>query len=190
MPTAWIIVVVVLWLAVIALAVTVIGLLRQVSAALERAARSEHDHRHGAAPSQRAGAQGPVVGSPVAHFVAHGGDAEVTRQDLLGQPLVLLFLSAGCTPCQVLAEQLRAQENKVRVARVVVVAEPRAAEALGLPDGLTVVVEADHEVSMALNVWGTPFAIALGADGVVRASYPLNTLTQLDEMAAAAAFAG
>lgn len=171
MPIGWEVTVVILCVAVIALAVIVLGLLRQVTPALARAA--------GPDPL----AMGPAKGKPLPHFAAAGADGiMITDAQLRGRPAVLLFLSQGCGPCEVLAQEMRGTDLGRLAGRLIVVTGS-GSDALGIPAGLTILTEQDKQVSDALSVSGTPFAIAVDPDGIVRATGIPNTVGQLEELA-------
>jgi hypothetical protein len=104
---------------------------------------------------------------------------------LRGRAAVLLFLSVGCGPCQALAEEMsRAGLNGLDGQLIVVTAASDPRE-LGIPETLRVVTEPDGAVSRALSVAGTPFAVAVGPDGIVTGVDVPNTVRQLSDLAAA-----
>lgn len=176
MPIGWAITVVVLCVAVAALAIVVLGLLRQMTPVLERAmaVAAEPDVRP----------LGPAVGSPLPHFVARGADGEVTAEQLRGRPAVLLFLTAGCSPCKALAEEMAHTDLGDLADQLVVITGPDGRRELGIRPGLRILTEQDGEVSGPLSVMSTPFAIAIGPDGIVKAVRVPNTIEQLDNLAA------
>jgi hypothetical protein len=176
MPTGWAIVVVVLAVAVIVLAAVVLGLMRQITPLLERTALSDNVGR-------QLENQGPRVGSPLPDFTALGADGEVSADQLRGQPAVLVFLSVGCGPCEMLAAELGRSELGDLARQIVVVTSPEGRTELGIPDAVPVLAERNREVSDRLSVMGTPFAVAIDPGGVVRATRPVNTLHQLDDLA-------
>lgn len=177
MPIGWAVVVVILCVAVIVLSVIVLGLLRQITPVLERAtglvAALQND--------------GPPVGERVPDFTATGAEGEVTAVSLRGQPSVLLFLSVGCGPCEQLAADLRGADLDELAGQLVVVTESNGPQELGLPATLQVLTEPNGEVSQALSVNGTPLAIAVDQEGIVRAVRVVNTLGQLKEIGTVAA---
>lgn len=179
MPVGWAATVVVLCVAVVVLAVLVLGLLRQVIPLLERAAAA--DRAGSASPSQ-----GPPVGRQVPNFTASRPGGEITAEQLRGQPAVLLFLSAGCGPCEQLAAQMGNAELGDLISRLIIVTGPGGAVELKLPAGLRVLTEQAREISDPLSVTGTPLGIALDQDGIVKAVRVTNTLEQLNDMAATA----
>jgi len=177
MPAAWIIVIVVLWVAVLALAVVVLGVLRQVSAALDRAAA----HSGPIAPWQ----QGPRVGDLVPHFTGRDMAGKVVDdRGLRGQPALLVFLREGCGPCHRLAQEMSANDLSAISDKLIIVTNATNPGELDVPEGLRVVSESDNELSTPLAVQATPFAIALDEGGFVRAANVPNTLAELRSLAA------
>ena len=172
MPAGWAVIVVLLCVAVVILAIVVLGLMRQVTPVLERAAGADQAGRVLAE-------QGPAVGSQIPHFAVRGSDGEFTPEQLRGRPAVLLFLSEGCSPCTQLAKEMGHADLGDMASQLVIVTGPGGVRELGLPTGLRVVTEQDREVSDPLSVVGTPLAIALDSDGIVRAVRVTNTLEQL-----------
>jgi hypothetical protein len=171
MPLAWAIVIIVLWLAVACLAVVMLGVLRQVTAQLQR-------------PPQRRVRMGPTPGTPVPGFTGHDtGGMPFTDAQLRGQPNVLLFLSSGCGPCQKLAGEMRGAGPDELPGSLTVVTDPGGAEALQLPAGLRVVLDPARDIADVLEVPGRPFAIAVAEDGIIRATRVPNTLAELSMLA-------
>lgn len=176
MPIGWEITVVALCVAVVALAMVVLGLLRQVTPVLERAANAA------VGPGR---ALGPEVGAPLPHFVADGADGVVSDAQFRGRSAVLLFLAPGCAPCQVLAGEMRGRDLSYLADQVVIVTGPDGPQQLGIPADVRVLIEHDRQVSDPLSVDGTPFAIAVGPDGIVKAASVPNSIDQLHGIAAA-----
>jgi hypothetical protein len=176
MPVGWAIAVVILAVAVVVLGIIVLGLLRQITPLLERAAV--------ALPDIRPGSQGPKIGEPVPHFSARGPDGEVTDALLRGQPATLLFLSVGCAPCQALAEEMSQSDLDGLGRQLIVVTTADGPRELGIPERVRVLAEQDRAVSRALSVLGTPFAVAVAPDGIVTAASVPNTLQQLTDLTA------
>lgn len=179
MPVGWAVTVVVLCVSVVVLAVVVLGLLRQMVPLLERAAAAD---RAGSASQS----QGPPVGRPVPDFTVSGPGGEFTAGQLRGQPVVLLFLSVGCGPCEQLAAQIRGADLGGLTSQLVIVTGPGGPDSLKLPAGLRVLSEQAREVSDPLSVIGTPLAVALDRNGIVKAVRVTNTLEQLNDTAASA----
>jgi methylamine dehydrogenase accessory protein MauD len=177
MPAGWAIAIVVLWVAVAGLAVVILGILRQITPVLERAAA-----QHGA---MGPGNQGPPVGDPVPHFSARDTAGElVDEQSLRGQPALLLFLSVGCGPCEQLAAEIRRADLGVLARQLIIVTRPDGPRVLGIPEGLRVVTETSDEMTGPLAVIALPFAIAVDASGIVKGARVPNTVEHLDRMAA------
>lgn len=177
MPVGWAIVVVVLAVAVAVLAVIVLGLLRQVTPVLERAATATQ-------AGMEVTSQGPVIGEPLPRFSAGGPNGEVTDEQLRGQPALLLFLSVGCGPCEMLTEDMRKAGLNGLDKQLIVVTSPGGQRELDLPADVRVLTEQNRSVSEALSVIGTPFAIAVDPEGIVKGVSVPNTVRQLGDLAA------
>jgi hypothetical protein len=177
MPIGWAITVVVLCAAVVALAVVVLGLLRQLTPVLERAAAAGPDTHN----------LGPEVGAPLPHFAARGAEGEVTEEHLRGRSSVLLFLTGGCGACQTLAEEMNRADLGGLTGQLLVVTGAADLAKLGIPAVLSTLIEEDRAVSDPLSVVATPLAVAVDPDGIVQAVRIPNTLEQLDDIAAVVA---
>lgn len=179
MPVGWAVAIVVLWLAVIALAVVLLGVLRQITSHLDRFARQ---------PSAPMSAQGPAVGSSLPDFTArdsHGGT--VTAGQLRGEPSVLLFLSSGCAPCRVLAEEIAGSDpsDPGELTRIlIVVTDPSSVDALRLPVWLRILTLPESTQAEEFGIPGRPFAIAADQDGFIRGTRLLNTVGHLTDFVA------
>jgi hypothetical protein len=175
MPIGWAIVIIVQWLVIIALAAVVLGVLRQVTPHLERAAES---------PVRRLESQGPAVGSKLPPFIGGDGGGDIlTAAEVLGRPAVLLFLSATCAPCVNLAGEMGASDLGELVNSLIVVIDPNDLGRLRPPTGLRVLTMPPSQVAEVFAVRGRPFAVTVDADGVVRATRWLNTVAQLRDLA-------
>jgi methylamine dehydrogenase accessory protein MauD len=180
MPIGWAIAVVVLWLAVVTMAVIVLGALRQVTSALERVATAPAHHGLFSPPGQ-----GPQVGEPVPPFsCADTAGAVVDDQVLRGQPALLLFLHLGCSPCESLVAEMRGSDLSRLTDQLVVITDHRGPADLGIPAGIRAVAQAAEEVSGPLGVTGWPYAVALDPTGLVRATGVPNTVAHLEDLAA------
>lgn len=175
MPVGWAIVVVILCVAVVALSIVVLGLLRQITPVLERAAGP------GGMDIPR---MGPAKGSTLPSFSVAGADGPVTDQALRGRAAVLLFLGAGCGPCHDLAEQMRSTDISRLAGQLIIVTSPEGASTLGIPAEVRVLAEPSREVSDPLSVIATPYAVAVDPDGIVRETQIPNTMEQLTGLAA------
>jgi hypothetical protein len=176
MPVGWAIVIVFQWLAIVALAAVVLGVLRQVTPHLERA---------GEPPVARAQNQGPAVGSTLLPFTCRESNGEIfTAAQILGSPAVLLFLSGTCAPCVNLADEIGASGIAELADSLIVVTGPEDRGGLRLPDRLRVLLMPHAEVAQVFSVRGRPFAIAVDPDGVVKDKRGVNTVAQLTELTA------
>ena len=183
MPVTWAIVIIVLWVAVICLAVVVLGVIRQVIPYLERIAAGQAEP---AGPL----VSGPPVGEPLPRFTGRDGDGNiVTAADLRGRPGMLVFLHSSCAPCRILAGELAAADLGELADGLTVVTDPGGTQELALPAGLRVVLQTGDEISAALGVRVTPFAIAFDEQGTVRAKRAVNALEQLTTLRRAASAA-
>src|SRR5262245_33864985 len=153
MPIGWIVAFVTLWLVVIALAVIVLGVLRQVTPILERVAASPP------AMADRI-RLGPSIGERLPHFSARGaGGGPVDDRQLLGRPNLLLFVSPSCAPCSELCAELSHSQLGNLADQLTVITETGGAGVLTIPEGVRVLTESASEVSDALAAHGKPFAI-------------------------------
>jgi len=177
MSVGWAVAIVVLWLAVVTLAVVLLGVLRQVTSALDRLARQP------ATPMQ---ASGPAVGSTLPDFTAHDAHGEmVDAAQLREQSSVLLFLSPGCGPCRTLAEELTRSDPAQLAGFLTVVTEPGGVDELQLPAWLRVAVLPEDTQVELFGIPGRPFVIAADQDWSVRGTQLLNTVGQITDFAAA-----
>lgn len=176
MPLGWAIAIVALWIAVIGLAVVILGVMRQLTPALERAAG-----QGGLSLS----AQGPPIGSELPSFAARTADGQVIDDtQLRGKPTLLLFLSPGCGPCQGLSQEMSRKDLGVLEDEILVVTAEEGLSELGLPASVPVITELSREVSDVMEITSTPFALAVDPAGVVRAKRIPNTVRDLRSIAA------
>ena len=139
----------VLWLAVVALAVLVLSLYRQVGVLHLRLGPRGALEEEG---------EGPELGSVIEHPAVPPGRATLVA-----------FTSAGCPVCHQIVPGLRVLEREPALTVV-----HAAYEDAGGP-----------ELHAAFDVPGTPYAVYVGADGVIRAKGTVNTLEQLESLVAA-----
>jgi hypothetical protein len=177
MPLGWTILIVALWLVVVALATTVIGLLRQLIPLVQQAGS-------GPAAGRATLFGGPPAGSRIPHFTAQTPDGyPADERHLLGSPTVIVFLSGSCGPCQQLAQQISNADLNGLLEQLVVVTDPSGHDDLALPDGLRLLIEPDRQVTRAFAVHGFPFAVAMDSAGTVRETLPVSTADQLASLA-------
>ncbi len=172
MSAPWIAVVVCLWVTVIALILVVVGVLRRAAAALESLRADGFSTRDLPA--------GPPAGSRLpAMEVRRTDGSELTLAELPG-PYVLAVLTSHCSPCQGIAERLRKEpETLAKLDGMMVLTDPDGPERLGLADKLTMLVDPASQITASLDLPGTPFVIAVGADGTVLAAQLLAGTAQL-----------
>ena len=162
MSGPWVAVVVVLWVAVIVLATTVLGLLRRVDAVLERTEAA-----------LVSGVDGPALGArpgdPVPRITAVDRDGRELRLDSVRERRTLVILDPGCVPCNGIREQLDAAPG-VLSGRDVVVVLPAVAAAFEWnleTCGSMVAYQRHNEVAAALSCMVSPamYVFAAGPGG-------------------------
>lgn len=168
-----------LWLAVIGLAAVVVALMRQIGVLHERIAPV----------GALVGNEQPRVGDPAPILELEGWSGETIRIGgrETGTPGTLLFfVSPTCPVCKTLLPHLdsvrRAEKDGIRV--VVASDGPRDDHASfvdthSLDRGHYVLSEA---LGRAYQVGRLPYAILIGADGVVRARGLVNTREHLESL--------
>jgi len=97
---------------------------------------------------------------------ANPADGRVTLRELAARrPQLLVFLSAGCSPCRDVAEQLASWSDRLPELDLVAVQHSPA------PDfaltGATVMYDEDVSAARLLGTNGPPAAVLLGADGLL-----------------------
>ena len=127
-------------------------------------------------------------GTPAPAFTADAvDDASVSLDDLLapGLPLVLLFMSTSCGPCQELLPEIshwqREHQDRVTVATMSS-GDPEAIRAEAKEHGLDrVLVDHDLVVLESYQVSGTPSAVLISADGQI-ASYLASGSEEIEQL--------
>jgi hypothetical protein len=169
----WIAAYALLWLAVLMVAFTMIGIVRRIGGVLEGLER-----RVSAGPTDF----GAAVGSTVAPFELADADGRTVPFDaLVTEPTLLLVMSQDCVACTALAEQLEGVGTSVDGVRLVLVtnAEPETA----YPTGLRVLYERNGEATSALDNRATPQAYVLDVTGRVLDRRVPGSFAHLQEMA-------
>ena len=174
MPGWWVISYVVLWVLVVALAVTVVALARQIGTL---------HLRLGPSGVLEVDGEGPPLGEAVPPFVARdlsgreifvGGPAEGGARGRL-----LLFTMPTCLLCEQVVPGLEPVARSARLDPVLLTAateqEARAAYA-----SVRAPVVAGEGTVQIFDVPGTPYAVVLDEAGVVRAKGTVNNLEQLE----------
>jgi methylamine dehydrogenase accessory protein MauD len=161
-----------LWIVVAVLCVTVVALARQVGTL---------HLRLGPRGALEVDDEGPPLGETIDTVeVADLGGAPVTIA-ARGQSQLLLFVSPGCSTCeQVLPSVGALARDGDFVPLVVADADGDAAAAVYGGRRVPAPVVAAPAVARALDVPGTPYALVLDADGVVRAKGTVNNMEQVE----------
>lgn len=176
MSTAWIAAFAVLSVAVLALGLIVLGVVRQSVAALGEATAAARSSVKAGQP------KGLTAGTPVPDFAADTTGTVFGLSDLRGRRSIVLFLSSGCSPCYTLAAELRNNRPAIEPAQLVVVADA-SPQGQRLAEGLPARVVFEHgEVSRAFETASTPHAFAVDESGVVLGAFVPNTTRQLVEL--------
>lgn len=149
----WVVAFVAQWVLVIALAIVVVALARQVGAL---------HLRLGPRGALEIDTEGPALGEQLPELVARGPGGSAARLGGPGVPRLILFSSPTCSICREVEPGL-----------------PAAARAAGM---VPVVIQ-DADVERTLEIPGTPFVLALDAVGVVRAKGTVNNLEQVEGLA-------
>ena len=169
-------------LAAAALAVSLLGLaalgwvalhlLRQQGRVLLRLDALDGASGH---PAPRPPEPGLPVGAPAPGFeLATTSGDRVGLPALIGaeHPLALVFAEPGCGPCGELMPQLAARGRDEAAATIAVIVsggDAEAATAMAAVPGLPLaLLDRDSAVAARYGVPGTPVAVAIGPDGLIR----------------------
>lgn len=177
MTAPWVIAVVTLWVFVVVLGLLVLGLLRRVSGFLEMA---EFRLRGASIPP---GFGGLEPGSLVPEFELHEmGNGTVRSSDVLQSATLLVFMDAGCEPCEDLAILMQESWVLLQDIPMVIVAEdsPEAA-VFPFPPGARILYQANRAVSNVFENIASPQAFAL-RDGVVAGKSIPDSLQDLERL--------
>jgi hypothetical protein len=164
MSGAWIALFVSLWAVVLLLLLLVLGLIRQVALLKTPASGSQ-------APPKSRGYAGVFPARNVAwvRSSAEGTDSRRAR--------ILVFLSSGCGACRRVASEFGDGDQRERARRpawdaidLIVVTDAQGSQQFASLRPTEVLIQATGEVSHAWDVPGTPFAVAIDVEGVVRDS--------------------
>jgi len=120
------------------------------------------------------GGGGLVVGSRAPEFELDGVDGERHSLGTLtsaGRPLMLVFSSAGCGPCDALLPTIagwqREHAGRVTIALIAAGRRERNLATAGEHAIERMLIDLDREVSDAYQARSTPMAVVVGADGVI-----------------------
>ena len=173
MSAPWIAAFAVLWLTVLVLTFTVIGLVRRIGGVLEGV-----EQRLSPVVTEL----GAAVDSTISPFqVADAHGRAVTFEELVTQPTLLLVMSNHCSACLNLATQLEGVGESVGGVPFTVVtnAEPE----VPFPATLPVLYDPVGAATTALDNRATPQAYVLDAGGLVLDRRVPGSLADLEEMA-------
>ncbi|HUA03206.1 MAG TPA: MauE/DoxX family redox-associated membrane protein [Solirubrobacteraceae bacterium] len=117
---------------------------------------------------------GLPLGTPAPDFeleTVDGRHASLSTLLAGGRPLVLVFTSAGCGPCESLLPRLgawqRDQRDRIQIA-VVASGDRKRHERSAAASGLDhVLVQTEREVAEAYGAYGTPMAVVVDPDGLI-----------------------
>lgn len=163
---------VVLWLVVIALAVVVVALARQIGTL---------HLRLGPRGALEVDSEGPPLGEALPPVDARRVDGETVTIGGPGEPQLLLFASPGCRVCEEVMPALRAVSSATDL-KPYVVTDLDHDEALRAFSGVrppAPLVPAP-EVVRSYDIPGTPFVVVVDDLGVVRAKGTPNNLEQME----------
>lgn len=167
MSWPWVLAVIGLWLSVVFLAVVVLGLLRKVSSFMEAA-----ESRLGGA-SVPPGFGGLEPGSVVPPFTVLDGDGQVVlSSDLLGSSVLLLFMEAGCEPCDDLALALRGVGQTIGSVAFWILTDADSPEPMRLPEGTRVLFQTQKSASKAFQNIASPQLFAVRHHMVIGKKIP------------------
>jgi hypothetical protein len=181
MSGAWLVLFIGMWVVCIALVTLVLGLSRRIGALeVGLAGRTVDTAAHEIRPQ--------LLGRQFADLAVESG--VVGASD--GMAGVLLFVSEGCGPCQMLAASLAArldEEDATAVAQVVGIRVTVITDQAGAFDELgatAVIVDPDGKIRREFGVAMTPTGIALNDDGVVVEAMIANQYDHVEKLARAA----
>jgi hypothetical protein len=173
MSAPWIAAFAVLWLAVVVLTFTMIGILRRVSGVLEGV------ERWMTTPAEF----GASVGSTISPFdLVEADDRRVAFDEFVVEPTVVLIASTQCPACATLIRQLEGAGSAIDGVPVVVATNAADPET-PYPAELRVLYDPDGAATKALANRATPQAYVLDSTGLVLDRRVPGTLADLEEMA-------
>lgn len=140
------------------------------------------------------GVSNPLINTPLPTFtVSSPGKQLITSSQLIGQPTLLLFVSPTCTHCHHVIEELKYVEEQVQQLGVRLVginqgdAQQMDRLLMRLGANLAVLGDEAMEATRALRVLGTPWGVAVHANGQIVGMGVLKTREQILGLASRAA---
>jgi methylamine dehydrogenase accessory protein MauD len=162
----------VLWVLVAVLCATVIALARQVGVL---------HLRLGPRGALEIDDEGPPLGERIDALTTTDVSGAPVTVAARGEAQLLLFVSPGCPVCDRVLPSVAAMARGGELMPYVLVDAGRD-EAIAMLDGrrLQAPLVPDGELAGALAVPGTPYAVVVDAEGVVRAKGTVNDLEQIE----------
>ena len=177
MSVPWIVVFGVLSGCVLLIAVVVLGTLRRISGVLEQAEAQLQNAPPGPGPG------GLEPGTTAPAFKVRGfSGGWITDEELRGSAALIVFVSSTCPACSGLIRDLRRKRTELTIPFYVVVNSIEEVHVLGLEELDNVLVQPEHELSIAFRTSTTPHAFAINPSGVIVAVNTPNNLSQLKEL--------
>lgn len=135
-----------------------------------------------------------VVGHPAPDFRLSSLDKKstISQRDLRGHPSLLIFLSPTCSPCQDVIQQLSTlaigwQEEGGKLFGISSGdSDEMARVATRLGASFTILSQNQWEATRSYKAKGTPWGVAITADGMVAATGSLGSQEQLTALMEAA----
>lgn len=161
MSSPWIVAFGVLWVVVLLIALIVVGVLRRITAVLERA----EAHLVGGPR----GIRGAPAGTELVDFevIDESGD-RISSSRLFQASAAVLFVSPKCAPCErLLADLEGAPELTDGVPLVVIGSRSQAEEHAVSSDSIHVYREIDRSATQAFDSTSTPHVFLVGEGGIV-----------------------
>ena len=157
MSNAWIAAYAVLWLTVLVVAFTMVGIVRRITSVLEVLER-----RLSTPPDM-----GAEIGSTVSPFELVDADGQtVSFEELVQEPTIMLVSANGCPACRKLLGKLDGVGDSIGGVPFVVVTNADDAETQ-YPPGVRVFYEPDLAATTALDNHANPQAYVLDPTGLV-----------------------
>jgi methylamine dehydrogenase accessory protein MauD len=163
---------VVLWLLVIALAVIVVALARQIGTL---------HLRLGPRGALEMDDEGPALGDTPGSFELRAIDGRTITIGGAGEDQLLMFVSPGCMVCEQVLPSIPVVARSGALAPYVLTdVDEFETEKSFAPKKLAAPVAPAAAVASAYSVPGTPYVVVLDRGGVVRAKGTVNNLEQME----------